>query len=289
MSTKQEINSAEKYRKRVVNMYMSHFLGLLHNALEIENLPDDCPKRYFLRTLFRQGKIAEYGSGDDTLYLSASGIGVDIYGLPTQYVLTGYNGFIVTVDKDDCNILRLNDLEKPIYPYLYIKSELLADFDTAIRQNLEATRTPCVFECKDQATLLSLQNQWKARRVGALVAFNSNSVIENNKLTVHETGAQFYVDKLHEARKEVIDEVYERLGIMTANTDKRERVQSAEVNASVGRVIDNIYVMIDTFNYDAKVSGSKLRMKLNSVTEEYYVNSTTENINVNKESADGSR
>ena len=269
MSTKQEINSAEKYRKRVVNMYMSHFLGLLHNALEIENLPDDCPKRYFLRTLFRQG--------------------VDIYGLPTQYVLTGYNGFIVTVDKDDCNILRLNDLEKPIYPYLYIKSELLADFDTAIRQNLEATRTPCVFECKDQATLLSLQNQWKARRVGALVAFNSNSVIENNKLTVHETGAQFYVDKLHEARKEVIDEVYERLGIMTANTDKRERVQSAEVNASVGRVIDNIYVMIDTFNYDAKVSGSKLRMKLNSVTEEYYVNSTTENINVNKESADGSR
>ena len=289
MSTKQEINSAEKYRKILVNMYMNHFLGLLHNALEIENLPDDCPKRYFLRTLFRLGKIAEYGSGDDTLYLSASGIGVDIYGLPTQYVLTGYNGFIVTVDKDDCNILRLNDLEKPIYPYLYIKSELLADFDTAIRQNLEATRTQSVFECKDQATLLSLQNQWKARRVGALVAFNSNSVIENNKLTVHETGAQFYVDKLHEARKEVIDEVYERLGIMTANTDKRERVQSAEVNASVGRVIDNIYVMIDTFNYDAKVSGSKLRMKLNSVTEEYYVNSTTENINVNKESADGSR
>ena len=47
--------------------------------------------------------------------------------------------------------------------------------------------------------------------------------------------------------------------------------------------------MIDTFNYDAKVSGSKLRLKLNSVTEEYYVNSTTENINVNKESADGSR
>lgn len=265
MSTKQEIREAERYLRNRENMYCQYFLNLAHNSITIEGLPNDVPKRYFLRVLFKEGKIGHYNG----VYLPASGVGVDIYGLPTEYVLVGYNGVTYTASKDDVGILRINDLSYPLYPFIKAQSKVLAEIDSAILQNLNAVKTMRVFECKDQSVLLSLQNAWKAIKVGALCAFSTKGMFEDS-VKVHETGAEYLCDKFSELKKEVMDETLTRIGVMTANTNKRERVQSAEVNATVGVTIDNVYIMIDTFNYDAKVAGLPLRMKLNSVTEEYY-------------------
>lgn len=272
MSTKQEIKYAERYLKRRASDYMQYFLNIAHNSITIENLPNSVPKRYFLRVLFKEGKIGYYNG----LYLPANGVGVDIYGLPTEYILIGYNGKTYQGTSEDIKILRINDLSYPLYPFLKLQSEMLAEIDGAIRQNLNAVKIMRLFECKDQSTLLSLQNAWKAIHVGALCAFTTKGQLTDN-VTEHETGAQYLCDKFTELKREIMNETLERLGVMTANTDKRERVQKAEVDASVGVTIDNIYVMIDTFNYDAKVAGLDLRMKINSVTEDYYKLSSEDN------------
>lgn len=268
MSTKQEIRKAEVFLRRAENDYVTYFLNLAHNSITIEGLPDDVPKRYFLRVLFRDGKIGRY-SGNKELYLPVSGVGVDIYGLPTQYILTGFNGFVHTANANEVGILRLNDLAYPLLPYLKMQARKLAEIDSAILQNLNAVKTMTVFECKDQSILLSLQNASKAVQTGALCAFTTKNLFGDN-VKVHETGATYLCDKFTELRKEIMNETLSRLGVMTANQDKRERVQEAEVNATVGVTVDNVYIMIDTFNYDAKVAGINLRMKLNSVTEDYY-------------------
>lgn len=265
MSTKQEIGFAEKYLKQRTNDYVQYFLNIAHNSIVIDGLPINVPKRYFLRVLFKEGKIGHYNG----LYLPASGVGVDLYGLPTEYVLYAYNGVSFTAESKDVGILRINDLSYPLYPYIKMQSRLLAEIDGAIRQNLTAVKVMRVFECKDQSTLLSLQNAWKAVQVGALCAFETKGQIVD-KVNTHDTGAEYLCDKFIELRKEIMNETLRRLGIMTANTDKRERVQSKEVDACVGETIDNVYVMIDTFNYDAKVAGLPLRMRLNLRTEDYY-------------------
>lgn len=274
MSTKQEIRYAEKYLKQRQQYYMTYYLSLAHNNIVIDNLPNDVPKRYFLRVLFKEGKIGHYNG----LYLPASGVGVDIYGLPTDYVLTGYNGIVYKASEKDVGILRLNDLSYPLYPYLRSQSEMLANIDGSIMQNLAAVKTMTIYECKDNATLLSLQNVHKASITGALAAFVAKDAFKDNVID-HPTGATYLCDKFTELKKEIMDETLRRLGVMTANTNKRERVQSSEVNATVGEVIDSIYIMIDTFNYDAKIAGLDLRMRINSVTEEYYKLSDTSEVN----------
>ena len=57
---------------------------------------------------------------------------------------------------------------------------------------------------------------------------------------------------------------------MTANTAKRERVQSAEVEASVGEVVDSLYIPIDNFNAQCDQYGLPFKMAINSVVEDYY-------------------
>ena len=54
------------------------------------------------------------------------------------------------------------------------------------------------------------------------------------------------------------------LGVATANTEKRERVQCIEVLASQNFANDFINCCIDTFNYDAKIGNNPLRLKGNT-------------------------
>ena len=72
-------------------------------------------------------------------------------------------------------------------------------------------------------------------------------------------------------KKEYRNEFLSRLGIMTANTMKRERVQTAEVNAGMGEAVDLIYTVIDFWNKQAESYGlEKYKMTYNGVSEEYY-------------------
>ena len=58
----------------------------------------------------------------------------------------------------------------------------------------------------------------------------------------------YLVDKFEQARDAERDTLLNKLGILTSNVNKRERVQSAEVNATLGQATDYIYLLIDTFN-----------------------------------------
>jgi hypothetical protein len=66
------------------------------------------------------------------------------------------------------------------------------------------------------------------------------------------------------------DRLLNKLGIMSANINKRERVQVGEVNATVGQCVDYIYLWIDTFNAQMKDYGLPYRMELNGALEELY-------------------
>ena len=54
------------------------------------------------------------------------------------------------------------------------------------------------------------------------------------------------------------------IGVSTANTDKRERVQGVEVRASQGFAKDMLNTLVETFNYDAEQGGIEIRLKANT-------------------------
>ena len=253
---------AEQRRKEYVETYRDRFAVLFHNSVVIENLPEDLPKRYLLRILLQQGGIAY--DKETKLFLPYVVGGIDVYGLPTWYNLIGFNGFTVRRERDKIVILRANDLKFPLQTYLDQQIEKIVDFDMAISQNLEAIKTMTVAEVNDQSTMLSMANEMESRRIGATVVFQNKSANIGNEVKVQSTGAQYLVDKLLEARKEILNETMQAIGLSVANTDKRERVQTSEILASQLYTKDCIQTLIDTFNYDAKVGGLSIRLKGNT-------------------------
>ena len=259
-TTKKEYRIAQKKRADYKNNYLCEFAELYHNSVEVEN--SDIPKRYLLRTLLHKGGIAY--DKETGLYLPYEGIGVDFYGLPTRYNLVAWNGLILVREASEVVILRANDLKYPLYQYFLQQAERLVDIDMSIDQNLDSIKTMSIAYVDDQKQLLSLQNIVESRRVGATIVFLNKLANKGSEIKVQSTGAQYLVDKLLENRRQILDETLSRIGISVANTDKRERVQGMEIQASQGLAKDSISVLVETFNYDAKVGGLDIRLKANT-------------------------
>lgn len=258
-NTKKAIQEAKAKRSKYFNYYVSNFCLLFNNSVEVVN-GDDLPKRYLLKVLRNRGAIAY--DKQQKIYLPFTEIGIDLYGLPTQYQLIAYNGVTLMRSPDEVVILRANDLQYPIIEYFNQQAGKIVDIDMSIEQNIEAVKTMSIISVRDTAELLSLANYEYARRLGASVVYKEKGV--ENTVKVESTNAQYLVDKLLEARKEIINETLASIGIAVANTDKRERVQGLEVMASQGYAQDKLNTLVDTFNYDAEIGGLKIRLKANT-------------------------
>ena len=252
---------AKRETQALFTNYLRRFVAFAHNAVKFENL-GDLPKRYLMRNLINYGAIAfDKQTG---LYLRFVPIGYDIYGLPEQYQLYGVNGYTITRYPNEVVILRINDIQEPLKPYLIIKARRIAQYDNAILQNLDAIRTMTIYETENDANVLSLVNEAESRRIGATVFFKNKKAFAGTDLKVSSTGAQYLIDKLQEARQKELNELFASIGTASANTDKRERVQGLEVNASLSYAYDSLYLNVDTFNYDAEQGGIQIRMKPNT-------------------------
>lgn len=260
-NSRQARREAIRQNRLYYTMYLRRFIAFAHNSVKFENL-GETPKRYIMRTLINYGAIAY--DKETGLYLRFVPIGYDIYGLPQQYTLYGYNGYTVTRNPDEVVILRVNDIQEPIKPFLDIKAKRITDYDIAILQNLDAIKTMTIYECSSDAQILSLVNMAESRRLGSTAFYVNNNAFKDTGMKVSSTGAQYLVDKLQEAKQKEINEVYAALGTAVANTDKRERVQAVEVNTSLSYAKDCLFLNCDTFNYDAEYGGLNIRMKPNT-------------------------
>ena len=278
MSSRQERKRAEKRRNEIASDYRNRLGLIFENSITFENLPTDLPKRYLTRVLREKGGIAyDKISG---LYLPYVRMGIDVYGLPTGYTLVGHDGTVFTRRTDEVIILRTNPHSVPVQQFLDIQIEKLVEFDMSIMQNLDAIKTMSVIDVPDIKTLNTLQNLDDSRRIGASVAFASS--LATKSLNVFSTNAQFFIDKLNEARREIWNDTLAYLGVSTANVDKRERVQSAEVVATEGYSYDCLNILIDTFNYDAEIGGLPVRVRANTIMYnqlENEINNVEENEN----------
>ena len=146
--------------------------------------------------------------------------------------------------------------------------EVEAMCDKAIRQNLKACQTPYIVVVKDEDTRLSVLQAIQEKEEGDPVVIVSADISEGLKGVQTET--PYMVDKFVTYRDQERDRLLNKLGIMSANINKRERVQVGEVNATVGQCMDYIYLLIDTFNKQMETYGLSFEMVLNESLEELY-------------------
>lgn len=154
----------------------------------------------------------------------------NIYYLPNRvraYSL-GYNKMY---DFDDLIYVMNNELELPTLDTISLFAYRLFETERTIDINLTAQKTPILIE-GDTKTILTLKNVYMQYSGNTPFIFGNKQFDISNKLNVLKTDAPYLIDKLENHKHEIWNECMTYLGINNANTDKKERLITDEVESN---------------------------------------------------------
>lgn len=254
------------------------YFNLLMNAVKVVSASNGETIDYEIETFVKRGLFENGSMGYDKMldkWYYVYGEGLNEYGNPTSLVFVTANGktfrrpAYYKNESDGAYKIDALPVNMSMAQLIRECTDFMTNCDVAMRQNLEACKTPYIVVCKNEDLRLSFEQALQQKILGQACIVVSEDLGDGLKAV--DIGVNYLVDKFAEARDTERDVLLTKLGILTANTDKKERVQSAEVNASLGQASDYIYLLIDTFNKQCETYGIDYKMVFNGSMEEIYL------------------
>lgn len=282
---KRKLKDLNPVRNKPYGVYsrFEEYFNLLMNAVRVVSVRDGEKITYEVETFLKRGLFENGAMGYDKItkqWYYVYGQGLNEYGNATSLTLVTANGKTIvrpaSYEDIEDGAYKVDALPINMSMAQLIKecTDFMTNCDVAMRQNLEACKTPYIVVCKNEDLRLSFETALQQKILGQACLVVSEDLGDGLKAV--DIGVNYLVDKFSEARDTERDVLLTKLGILTANTDKKERVQSAEVNASLGQASDYIYMLIDTFNKQCVVYGIPYEMQFNGSMEEIYLNDEDE-------------
>ena len=183
-------------------------------------------------SLYRYGKacvVKDNEIGIKALNVTAAGK-LNLYYLPVKVncFSTGYNKIY---DFDDVVYIMNNELQKPTKDTLTLFAARLYETERTTDVNLQAQKTPVLIE-GDKNTLLTLKNIYMQYSGNMPVIYGNKNFDVSSKLNVLRTDAPYVVDKLDTHKDKIWNDCMTFLGINNANTSKKERLVTSEVESN---------------------------------------------------------
>lgn len=155
---------------------------------------------------------------------------LNVYNLPEK-VLAWSLGYNKEYLFDDIIYIMNNELEIPTSNTINLFAYRLYETERTIDTNLIAQKTPVLIE-GDTKTILTLKNVYMQYSGNTPFIFGNKQFDISNKLNVLKTDAPYLIDKLEDHKHEIWNEALTFLGINNANTDKKERLITSEVESN---------------------------------------------------------
>lgn len=215
----------------------------------------------------------------------------NVYMLPTKVICYSFE-YNKEKDFDDVIYIMNNNLQKPTLETLKLFAYRLYDCERTMDVNLTSLKTPILIE-GDTKTILTLKNVYMQYSGNTPFIFGNKQYDLSNRLSVLKTDAPYLLDKLTLYKHEIWEECLTYLGINNANTDKKERLITDEVNSN--NELINYYLncfykprkeacdrINEKYGLNIKIKLNKDILDLVETTEKEVINYDKEEVKVNE-------
>ena len=155
---------------------------------------------------------------------------LNVYQLPEK-VNAWSIGYSKTFEFDEVVFIMNNELMRPTRDTINLFAYRLYETERTIDVNLKSIKTPVLIE-GDKKTMLTLKNAYMQYDGNIPFIFGSKSFELGSKINALKTDAPYLIDKLELHKHEIWNECLTFLGIDNANTDKKERLITDEVESN---------------------------------------------------------
>lgn len=227
---KLEINGFSNYS---TYLYFFNRIKMLTTILyEWKNLPNNIPPRFIENQLFYYGTLAfinhpTYGFMVTRCNPSSK---VNFYGDPTEVNCSAINGFNYRVKTAECVIINNNADNIPTMSFVNDTCKRLADITRIIDVNIFQQKMPKIIKCEESQKLTIKNLLMKVEGNEPYILGSKGLDLEG--IEIFDTSSPYIADNLFDLKDKIWIELLTMLGINNANTSKRERLVSDEVNAN---------------------------------------------------------
>lgn len=163
---------------------------------------------------------------------------LNVYRKPTNFRAIG-NNYTKEYDVDNSVLIKNNSLKKATFDIVDYYTSKLADIELTKDLHRNAHKMPYAFECTED-TLLTAKNIFKKIHSNEPVIFKNRTRGEGEiGVTILNTNVPYINDKLEDDYHNYEARILTALGLDNYVEDKKERVQSAEVESQQEYIISS--------------------------------------------------
>ncbi|MBR2652478.1 hypothetical protein IKD56_03995 [bacterium] len=155
---------------------------------------------------------------------------LNVYMLPEK-IQAWSVGYTKQFDFDKIVFIMNNELMSPTRKTIELFAYRLYETERTIDVNLKAQKTPVLLE-GSKATMLTLKQVYMQYDGNIPFIFGNKNFDLGNSINAIKTDAPYLIDKLELHKHEIWNECLTFLGIDNANTDKKERLITDEVESN---------------------------------------------------------
>ena len=223
----------------LVRHYARYLFEKVLSVYKFENLPPEWPVNYFLYCLFGYGFITVFNTEEYGLIANECSLsGYDIYYQPTQALVANpILGSRRLNIGEDCELIKVQPDYNSIMDIVSLYADLMALCTETAGINLLNSKMSYVFFAENKAAAESFKKLYDKIASGEPAAVTDKLLLgedgnETWKIFSQNVGQNYITDRILTDMRTIENMFNTDVGIPNANTMKRERLISDEVNAN---------------------------------------------------------
>ena len=271
----------------LVEYYTRYLFQKVISVFEFEGLPQEWADNYFKYVLFGYGVIAVIYTDKYGVICQDCGLsGFDVFYQPTRCIianphLPGLKEFKI---HENCEIIKLQPDYGSVMDLVTTYADLMALALETTGANLLNSKLSYVFFAENKTAAESFKKLYDRVASGEPMAvIDKNLLMEDGtpawQIFTQNVGQNYITDRLLNDMKTLEDQFNTVIGVPNANTQKRERMITDEVNANNVDTQCRVNLWLETMNKDIEQVN---RMFGTSIKVKYRYDDLTKVVEVNE-------
>ena len=218
------------------SFYRDRLTDIALSCVKWKNLPEEIDPRFLEWCLFYDG-MAIFFKDDITekfvcIQVMPSGQ-FNMYRIPkerTAYAVNGYQNS--DLNETNSVIIYNNLLRKPSVQDIEIYAKKLTNIDLTLNVNVNAQKTPIAIIC-DETQRLTFQQLYQNYAGNMPFIFGDKGLNLDNVKSIN-TQADYKGEELNKLKTDIWNEALTYLGVSNVQYQKKERINTEEINRSMG-------------------------------------------------------
>jgi len=229
---------AQIKNSRVYVDYYNRLKLMALNLFEWVNVPNSIDVRFLETKLYKNGYCIFF-EDKDLGYLTLGGAisgAFNVYEIPLQRNAIATNGYQAQRNAQNSVIIFNNYIHTPNILTIELYAERLTEVQRSIDVNVRSQKHPILLNA-DEKTKLTLRNAWMQYDGNEPIIMGNKGYKLSELMEVIDFDTTTYnIDKLTLLKHDIWNECLTFLGLNNANSDKKERLITNEVDANLEAV-----------------------------------------------------